>query len=207
MTTSRPNYPPTRSKLTAMKLTLNTAHANLPHVTMSADPDVKAALPDGPWQSEPDKMTWYDPTTDLACMIVRGPLGALCGYVAVDPSHPWHGVDYGSPIPGTEIDEDDWSARYDASPCAKVDVHGGLTYSAACHNNICHVPAPGRAHNVWWFGFDCGHAFDLIPDMLKLNKEIGWPSKALLNDDVYRDLDYVVAEVTDLAAQIAGVTR
>lgn len=54
----------------------------------------KSAWGDGPWQSEPDKMQWRDETTGLVCLIVRGPLGALCGYVGVPEKHPAYGLSY-----------------------------------------------------------------------------------------------------------------
>jgi hypothetical protein len=48
----------------------------------------------GPWDHEPDKMQWQDEATGLPCLIVRGPAGALCGYVGVGPTHPWFGIGY-----------------------------------------------------------------------------------------------------------------
>jgi len=48
----------------------------------------KADWGDGPWVEEPDKMQWQDERTRLPCLIVRGPSGALCGYVGVSEGHP-----------------------------------------------------------------------------------------------------------------------
>jgi hypothetical protein len=48
----------------------------------------------GPWQDEPDKRQWTDAVTGLPCLIVRGPIGALCGYVGVSSDHPLHGREY-----------------------------------------------------------------------------------------------------------------
>ena len=48
----------------------------------------------GSWDNEPDKIQWEDEETKLPCLIVRGPLGALCGYVGVDESHPLFEKDY-----------------------------------------------------------------------------------------------------------------
>ncbi len=132
-------------------------------------------LPPGPWDGEPDKVQWPDAATGLACMIRRGPTGAWCGYVGVDESHPLHGRGYSG---------------------VDVEVHGGLTYAAACDGDetgICHVVDPGDPDPAWWFGFDCGHAFDLVP----LMPVPGDPG-------VYRDQAYVTAEVQRLALQIAG---
>src|SRR5262249_8204209 len=101
----------------------------------------------GEWDNEPDKMQWPDDISGLPCLIVRGPLGALCGYVGVSDIHPLYGK-------GCNID---------------VQVHGGLTFVGGCDysadesTHICHVPGPGEPDNVWWFGFDCAHSGDFTP--------------------------------------------
>jgi hypothetical protein len=145
-------------------------------------------LPDGPWKSEPDKVQWIDPATDLDCLIVRGPLGALCGYVGVPPGHPAHGLGY----------DEAWE-RFN------LDAHGGLTFAAGCEESdlgdahgICHVPAPGRAADLWWLGFDCVHSGDLAPSMMR-------PASGFLTayHEVYRDIDYVTAECSQLAQHLA----
>jgi len=133
----------------------------------------------GPWDDEPDKVYWVDDDTDLDCLIVRNRLGALCGYVGVPPTHPWHGKDY-----------DDVPA----------EVHGGLTYADRCQPaeneaaGICHVPAAGRSEDVWWLGFDTAHACDRLPWM-----------GGVFGDGEYRDIAYVTAEVVSLAKQAGGV--
>lgn len=140
----------------------------------------KSAWGRGAWDGEPDKVQWIDPTTGLDCLIVRGPSGALCGYVGVDDSHPWHGKEYSA----SEID---------------VSVHGGLTFSDPCAEtgdesaHVCHVAAPGRADHVWWFGFDCAHAWDVSP---KYDRQMrGWEAS-------YKEIGYVRQQVEHLAAQI-----
>lgn len=159
------------------------------------DTVLKAALPTGPWQDEPDKVQWYDETTGMACLIVRNHSGALCGYAGVEPRHPWHGIEYGSCIHGCV---DDWC---DHRPESLTEVHGGLTYSAGCQANgkVCHVPAEGRPHDVWWFGFDCAHYLDVVPayDLLSPGLNAGGAT--------YKDMDYVRAEVTSLAKQLSAV--
>src|SRR5258708_7790184 len=65
----------------------------------------------GQWLDEPDKIQWQDEATGLPCLVVRGPVGALCGYVGVAPNHSLHGKGY-----------DD----------CDVDVHGGLTFAHGC---------------------------------------------------------------------------
>lgn len=141
----------------------------------------KAELwPDGPWMVEPDKVVWRDETTGLDCMIVRGGLGALCGYVGVTPDHPYYGHDY---------------------PDVPVEAHGGLTYADACHGVICHVPDDPSSDDVWWFGFDCAHYQDLVPHMIRYRT----PGTERLGE-AYRDIAYVTREVTNLALQLHQLT-
>lgn len=85
----------------------------------------KSDWADGPWKNEPDKRQWQDPETGLPCLIVRGPAGALCGYVGVPKGHPWHGMGYSG--------NGEWgSPEREKSPEAVVDVHGGLTFAGGC---------------------------------------------------------------------------
>lgn len=136
----------------------------------------RTGWPAGPWDEEPDRIEWRH--TGLPCLIVRSQLGALCGYVAVPPEHPLHGVPYGY---------------------VHASVHGGLTYSDRCAGRICHVPAEGEPDDVWWLGFDCAHAHDLIPTIFAGVVRSG----GALPHDAYRDIAYVTAEVNDLAEQLA----
>jgi len=158
----------------------------------------KTGWGDGPWSDEPDKRQWVDETTGLDCLIVRNVAGALCGYVGVGPDHPWHGVDYGDCTAGCG---EPWCGH---SPDSLVDVHGGLTYSAGCQEHvdpakgICHVPEPGRPDDVFWYGFDCAHAGDVLPTLADVMR---FPDSY----DVYRDFDYVTWQVELLAVQLEGV--
>jgi hypothetical protein len=154
----------------------------------------KSAWGDGLWNAEPDKVQWVDAATNLDCLIVRNRLGTLCGYVGVMPGHPWHGESYEGLV--REPDEDEWDAQIDTI----IEVHGGLTYASSCNEDaaesegICHVPLPGRAANVWWFGFDCGHSGDVIPGM-----RIDWPGGS------YKTVAYVRRECESLARQLVTV--
>lgn len=163
-------------------------------------PERRPTLKGGPWEKEPDKAQWIDEATDLDCLMVRNPFGALCGYVGVQPGHPWHGKDYSDEL------------LYD------VSVHGGLTYADFCQEGaedgpgICHVPGPGRPANVWWLGFDCAHFMDLVP---ALEEHVGSTFKTLTDLEkymkeeavrpygkTYRTFEYVQNECRDLAKQI-----
>lgn len=61
-----------------------------------------------------------------------------------------------------------------------VRVHGGLTFSELRPSG-------------WTFGFDCVHGYDLIPALAFVQG----------SDVVYRDIEYVTAEVKRLAEQLA----
>lgn len=142
-------------------------------------------LPEGPWQQEPVKVVWVDEQTGLDCMIVRSSTwGALCGYVGIEREHPLFGLGY---------HEDAVDLR----------VHGGITFADMCMEEgpadavVCHIPQEGRSDEIWWFGFDCGHAFDHSP--------IVEDTLPHLPDKTYRNINYVIDEVQDLAQQIYEV--
>jgi hypothetical protein len=125
----------------------------------------------GPWNDEPDRVQWRYGT--VPCLMVRNAeLGHWCGYAAVPPGHPWHG----------SIDP-------------PADVHGGISYAAACNDDVCHVPEPGEPADVWWIGFDCAHFGDLSP--------LVWAIRPFdPHDGAYRDMAYVRQECEQLAEQI-----
>jgi len=206
----------------------------------------KSTWGEGPWQREPDKRQWKDKATGLPCLIVRGPAGALCGYVGVAPDHPLHGKGYSEDkvFPCDDECSEDW--HYHCSVACRVTVHGGLTFADSCshfgpdewenakkrfasaesearkyprgdssefrksiapvidnyeawrermqQSHICHIAAPGEPDSVWWFGFDCAHAGDLCP---KFDHE--WERSGC---EDYKDIGYVTAQVTELAAQL-----
>jgi hypothetical protein len=153
----------------------------------------------GPWDNEPDRIEFTH--VGFACLIVRNHTGTLCGYVGVPEDHPCYKKDY------SEVD---------------VDVHGGLTFAAACQVDgpICHIPEPGMTDNVWWFGFDTGHFMDISPSMLWMEQtytELGEIADAREkrheefnqvfghNDpmkETYKDIAYVTGEVKSLAEQL-----
>lgn len=138
----------------------------------------------GPWQDEPDKVQWPDEATGLPCLIVRNHIGTLCGYVGVAEGHPLFEKDYDEP---------------------DIEVHGGLSYSAFCdeYENICHKVEPGENDRVWWFGFDCGHTWDIVPAMANRERVLGW-DPIIIPDSVYRDIAFVKVECRSLAAQLAA---
>jgi hypothetical protein len=143
----------------------------------------KSTWGEGPWQSEPDRVDFRH--AGLPCLLRRHErLGNWCGYAAVPPGHPLHGKHY------HEVD---------------VKAHGGLTYANACRGPICHVPGPGEPDDVWWFGFDCSHAFDLCPGMAAWERSLGCRPPEIDRLETYRDLAYVRAQVEKLAEQLASM--
>lgn len=139
----------------------------------------------GPWQNEPDRIEWE--YLGFACLMTRTEMGNWCGYVAVPPGHPAFEKPY-----------DDVDVR----------VHGGLTYSDHCQAHICHVPKPGDPDNVWWLGFDCAHAWDLVPVMKPMMVKLGHPNPGFMDERaVYRDVPYVKKEVRNLARQLKALAK
>lgn len=152
---------------------------------------------DGPWNNEPDKRQWQDESTGLPCLIVRGPVGALCGYVGVSADHPLFEKSYNFAM--------GYDENWESTTGYRVEVHGGLTFDGFCvedekEHGICHIVEPGEPDRVWWLGFDCSHSGDLAPSMTKMYREQGL---ARSFSETYRDFAYVEQEVTDLASQLA----
>ena len=147
----------------------------------------------GEWDDEPDKVQWQDEATRYPCLIVRGPSGALCGYVGVSEGHPAFGVGYYD-VPTPLGSDDDYFPR----------VHGGLTFADFCAHSddesrgICHVPAPGEPDRVWWLGFDCANSGDICPS---------YYCKPLTEYESYKHIGYVKAEVRSLAAQLYTLAK
>lgn len=135
----------------------------------------RTGWPKGPWDNEPDKIQWQDIATGFPCLARRTDMGNWCGYVGVADGHPHFGKEYG------ELD---------------IECHGGLTYSGFCqHNNgICHIPGEGEPDTIWWLGFDCAHYMDYCPGLMR---------NQFAKESVYRDLEYVKAECSSIAMQLA----
>jgi len=150
----------------------------------------KLGWPAGEWDDEPDKIQYQDEQTGLPCLIVRNPLGALCGYVGVDKKHPFYGKHY------NDVD---------------VSVHWGLTFSDSCGTwkddgqGICHIPDKNEPHHVWWLGFDCLHSGDTSPGMMVSLRLISMP---IIRDfEEYRNINFVKEQISLLAKQIKQAGR
>lgn len=140
----------------------------------------KSAWNRGPWDSEPDMVNLYHEDSDLYCRIIRmESSGSLNGYVALHKGHRWYKKNY------NDID---------------VSVHGGLTYSRLSEKEdegieemMPNVLYEGYKGLTYWIGFDTSHYRDLSP---------GYYNFRLLQDGEYRDLGYIMNELTELCKQL-----
>jgi hypothetical protein len=120
----------------------------------------------GPWDAEPDIAAWAMEIQGqvLHCVVLRHP---TVGHLCGYVGVSEQHIAYRA----------DTNLEGDFNP----EVHGGLTWS-------------DTKNNVRWFGFDCVHAWDRVP-----NNKIGY----VCDGNTYRDLSYVISEVRKLAKQIA----
>lgn len=97
----------------------------------------------GEWMDEPDKVQWADPESSLPCLVLRGPVGSLNGYVGVPREHSLYGKTYSQvvPLPKTFLIHRFYKERYPELPgpgvCESelgsyISCHRGLTYSGVC---------------------------------------------------------------------------
>lgn len=152
------------------------------------DPELKKSLPPGPWQDEPDHFLYLDSASGYFCEIKRvsrlSSCGWLCGYVYIPSDHPFiesllNVVDDKNFLPKRVKD------CLMGELFTRFSVHGGTTKMEESSSVL--VP-----DNMWVIGFDCAHAKDLIPS--DINPD--------LENEVYRDFNFVKSEVDSLAKQL-----
>ena len=149
-------------------------------MSLGVEPN-KALWPAGPWHDEPDRIDWVDPVTGVPCMMRRNDFGAWCGYVALPPTHPWAKL-----------------SRDEMAPYPHC--HGGLSFND--HWEDWNPENGDRYRDVDigttlpWIGFDCHHGLDLGPALLSDHSD---------ENRVYRDVQYVTAEVVYLAQHVINV--
>lgn len=154
------------------------------------------------------------------CVVVFTHMGHRCGYVGISKNHPLYGKDYSDyleikkadvgdrevsgilPLLGACLDEDE-RIRIEAY----FQCHGGITYAGGGEHSSYPIES-----DLWWFGFDCGHAGDKadlkyaiekFPDrkeeyMARLAIESEFP----IEGDVVRTEEYVAEECKKLAEQL-----
>ena len=69
-----------------------------------------------PWVKEPNYLAFEH--EGYHCKIQRQEAGILCGYVRLDPKHPYYNI------------------KPDALSLAELDVHGGITYCQMCEDGF-----------------------------------------------------------------------
>lgn len=123
-----------------------------------------------PWDGEPDQFEFE--AFGLPALGRRNPeLGNWCGYAGVGIGHPLYRL-------GIEAADE------------RLDVHGGITYAG---------PILGAAPEFWFFGFDCAHAWDVVPGFVAM----GMPQGTGFLKAHYRGVDFVRHECANLAGQLA----
>jgi hypothetical protein len=128
----------------------------------------KSAWGPGPWDGEPDRVFWVH--NGLVCMVLRGPMGSFCGYVGVPSGHSMHGL------------KDDETSQWPFFD----QPHGGLTWLGELPGDnvvfLCDLAAAGHPleyASYWYFGFDCAHAGDTSPMLLKYARDYATPKVQL----------------------------
>lgn len=156
------------------------------------------------------------------CVTTFTDFGERCGYVGVPEGHPLYGKGWGTQIKATyeDLAEQPIGKRSLLQLFALPDVvdhhdnrvkiefyfnvHGGITYLNGGKGSTHPVES-----DLWWLGFDCGHAgdakdYELLEKLWGDDEKIQWRLKNRLEfkDDVLRTVDYVQQECRDLVDQI-----
>ena len=137
----------------------------------------KSRLPEGPWMHEEDCYLWADIDTGYESRIVRYEHGALCGYVAVDKTHPLYKQNYCAIQEKIHLDE------------------RSITY-AAHHTPRNHTDS----ENLWWIGFDALGRNDLMPLMFSLyvpDLEVTYKTAAYM----YRQCQKLARQLREIEVQ------
>lgn len=123
------------------------------------------------WKDEPDSEIFE--YGGYKCVAFRSLInGSWNGYIVVPSTHPW----FGKRI----------------SDLREIQVHGGLTYSAADLHYVSSTATDIPADRGWWLGFDCAHYTDLVPLFVAKNG---------LRFGTYKDLEFVKHQCQLLAIQ------
>lgn len=142
-------------------------------------------------------------------VVTMSDMGHHCGYVGLPKGHPLYGVEYNDPSPVLTMPPDDEPVGKRSaitllcaipermtSPEVVFDVHGSLTFSGGGQYPVL--------SDLWWFGYDCGHAGDLpSPEYLQELRE-RYPGSPVKREGTgeFRSLEYCIDECESLARQI-----
>lgn len=157
---------------------------------------------------------------DYCCVTIFGDMGWRCGYVGLPVGHVLYGKDCQDNLEITYKEMEDelrgkrgivpWFFSCIKNPEDKVgidfyfNVHGGITYAGGNERDY-----PIKS-DLWWLGFDCGHAGDgkdleKILELWGINPHIRQRveiEKEFYLDEPVRDLEYVQQECRNLVDQI-----
>lgn len=125
------------------------------------------------------------------CVCIFNAMAIRVGYVGIDSTHPYYGMDYATDGP-------------DGIMC-----HWGLTYAGKAYWD--------DESDLWWFGFDCGHCEDKHDTQTAISYGLIDENQAFLldafghlvltDDKSVRDLDFVKDNCKLIAAQLGIVVR
>lgn len=130
----------------------------------------------------------------LRCVVVLTSMGHRCGYVGVNKSHPLYG--YNVDVVETSL-----------------YCHGGITFAKGGPNTYYPVHS-----DLWWFGFDCAHCYDVndFDAALEAFEDIDIRANLLSHKSIcesfptsgtVKTTDYCVDECKKLAEQLSGIIR
>jgi hypothetical protein len=181
-----------------------------------------------PWESEPDSLDFE--ADGLPCAMRRNERWQTwCGYVGVPPEHPLYGLptNHLLKLPASWFEGRKLlqgvgpmdlfihilsDAKDDTFPISiALQVHGGVNFAEHGHT---------LKDGYWWFGFDCGHAGDFVPNNPDIKREMNQMVESMpehmratirdivfREEGVYRDQQYVVSECQSLAAQLNAIVE
>jgi hypothetical protein len=134
----------------------------------------------GPWDNEPDE--WEGVIDGFECCARRNAtFETWGGYVAVPETHPAHDLDL----------------------LQELRCHGGVTHCGPLYSSLDQMKS--SLAPCTWVGFDCGHAGDFMPGLYKLQHS--FMLAGIHDKHVYRGLDFVKAELTDMVQQLRKLER
>ena len=151
-------------------------------------------------------------TSGLRAAVIMTDLGHRCGYVGVPASHPFFGIAYNEQTALIKLDPERSTEKMGAvqiflaagknledlnSPEYVFEVHGGLTYSG--NGGEKRKGTYPVESDLWWFGYDCGHAGDLPAPGSRMSTYYDQ------HEGEHRTLDYCINECESLATQLANV--
>lgn len=164
----------------------------------------------------------------LTCVVVMRPNFYRCGYVGVPKESSLFGKRMNDHLEINKADIGDhhvsgtfplFLTALDSDPRIRLDAyfhcHGGITYSDGGDGSDYPIKS-----DLWWFGFDCGHAGDaqdyesakrLFADDPEALRHIKWceelDRKHPIESDVVRTKEYVESECRTLSEELAAFEK